>query len=280
MHNNKHTTHQITATLQARAVDDDGKVLIQTKTGDDIKNVTLNDLVKSYQLEGHLNNKSMELSEQRKALDAERQEFKTQSDAKLSTQEDYIRISAAQLTHEYNNVDWAALERENPTQFNLARTKFADRKAQIEQAIRVVQSERQLKAEQEAEQKRDNLVEEQSKLLTKLPQWKDPDVYGKESKAVAEGLIDLYGFSPDEAGSVTDHRHILIARDALAYRKLQESKPAIVKKVRKAAKVAKQRAVASESSQETNLRAIEARIKKTGGQTGDVAKYLLEKGIV
>ncbi len=52
-------------------------------------------------------------------------------------------------------------------------------------------------------------------------------------------LSDAYGLTEQEIRASTDHRLILIARDAMRWQKLQKSKPAIVNKVKTAPKLLK-----------------------------------------
>jgi 2,3-bisphosphoglycerate-independent phosphoglycerate mutase len=52
-------------------------------------------------------------------------------------------------------------------------------------------------------------------------------------------LNDAYGLTEQEIRSSTDHRLILVARDAMRWQKLQKSKPATLNKVRAAPKLIK-----------------------------------------
>lgn len=79
-----------------------------------------------------------------------------------------------------------------------------------------------LTQQQEAEQYRaqqDYLKAEQAKLAEKLPEWRDVKVREAESRAIAEHLIAT-GYTQDELNMLTDHRALLLVRDAMKYRQM------------------------------------------------------------
>lgn len=74
------------------------------------------------------------------------------------------------------------------------------------------------------------MAEEQEKLLTAVPEWKDQ----AKAKAEIESLrshAKAYGFSDEELAQVYDHRTVLLLRDAGRYRELQAKKPDAQRKI-------------------------------------------------
>jgi hypothetical protein len=64
---------------------------------------------------------------------------------------------------------------------------------------------------------RQHFERENAALLEKIPEWKsDPARAKKEFDALKGEMIARYGFSPQDLAVIPDHRHVLIARDAVA----------------------------------------------------------------
>jgi len=64
----------------------------------------------------------------------------------------------------------------------------------------------------------DRLKSEADQLLTKVPSWKDPKRFERDTAIIRRNVAKQYGFSEQEVGSVADHRQVLLMRDALRYR--------------------------------------------------------------
>jgi len=269
-------------------VDKDGKVIAKTKVDGEEGSAKLNDLIKSHQLEGHLNKQNMEVIEAKKQLDAERQNFNQNAIAKTQQLEDSLTLAQNQLNHEFQSIDWNALEQTDSSQYTLMRQKFNDRQAQIQQGVQTLHEQRQAQQSEQLAYFGERLQGEKQQMLNAIPEWQTQEGFEKGRSDLRNGLNKSYGFSTDELDGVfvrgesfsgIDHRLILMARDALAYRKLQEGKPAMQKKVKSAPKVAKAGIKPRQANKVVTLNKTKAAIKKSGGKQG-VADYLMQKGIV
>jgi hypothetical protein len=89
---------------------------------------------------------------------------------------------------------------------------------------------------------------ERTALLAKLPEWRNSETAGKEQAAIATTL-QSYGFTDGEIAGVLDHRYVLVARDAMRWRALQQGKDSRIKQVREAPPVVKPGAVATPAIQ-------------------------------
>ena len=264
-------------------VDDQGQVTIRTKVGEDVGTANLSELVKSYQLEGHLNKKSMELSESQKSLDAERHQSRETVGAKVNLLDDSLRIALSQLTMDYSNVNWQELERTDPSAYNLTRTKFEDRKRQLDGAYQVIEQQRQEEAETNVQKHQEMLQDEQVKLLNLIPEWNTEQGYRQGAKELRDNLVSHYSLNDSEAesiGEITNHKVIMIMRDAVAYRALKDKAPGVTKRVKKAARIVKPSSKPSKDSQSGNANKAIVKLRKSGGNKHDVADYLMAKGIV
>lgn len=266
-------------------ISDDGQISVKTKIDGKEGQAKLSELIKSYQLEGHLNKQNMEVQEQRKALEAERQKVQQEAQQKFQILEDSTRLALNHLTGEFNSIDWAQLETSDPARYALLRQKFADRHQQIQQNLYQLQAERQRQQEGQLAELSKRKAEELNALATKIPEWATEEGFSRGQKEVKEGLSSHYGYSDDEVSAVlyqgaplntVDHRLYMIVRDALAYRKLQSSKPDVMKKVAKAPKVVKGGSRPDVKKTSKAQETLE-RIRKTGGKKGDLVAYLKAK---
>lgn len=265
-------------------VTDDG-VFIKTKVDGQEGLAKLSDLVKSYQLEGHLNKKNMEVQEARKALDAERQKVEETARAKFQALEDATKLAFNQLTAEFNAVNWQDLETRDPAKYTLLRQKFADRHQQIQQGVMQLEAERQQRAMANQAQLAQRKEQEIKMLATRIPEWSTPEGMVKGQAELREGLKNSYGYQDEEIiaalihgqpVSTVDHRFFLVLKDALEYRKLQSKKPDVINMVRKAPKVVKGGSK-PEQKKPNATQDILSRIRSTGGKKGDIAAFLKSK---
>lgn len=88
---------------------------------------------------------------------------------------------------------------------------------QAEQA-RVLQEQQAVQQQQVAKFRES----EQGQLLSKLPEWKDEETAKKEARQIAEYGMAM-GLTEADLGQVYDHRMVLILRDAMRYRSLQNA---------------------------------------------------------
>jgi len=135
--------------------------------------------------------------------------------------------------------------------------------------------ERQAKS---GETEKETADREWNELLVKAPELKDPkrlDRFVSDMKEHASA----YGIKPDELRAVAlDHRQALVLRDAIAWRKLQASKPNVAKKVEGRPPVQKggRRLSPGEHKARSTSDAIN-RLKQSGSEADAVAAYLASR---
>lgn len=152
-------------------------------------------------------------------------------------------VLQAQL-QEQSRIDWDALMEQDPQEYLKQRHLFEKRHAQLQQ---VNAQSQQLAAQEQQEQLKCYVAAvqtEQQELIAKLPEWKDDAKRAAESKLIADELI-ARGFEPErvygkpnpdgtpnlEAPGITDHKIILLARDAMLYRQMMSKAKAAAQKV-------------------------------------------------
>lgn len=259
------------------AVDDDGKVYVKTKVDGEEGRAKLNDLIKSYQLEGHLNKRNMEVAEQQKALQAKQAELEQQAQARLQQLEDLTKLAYQELQQEYQAVNWAELERDDPAMYATMQLKFQQRQNRLQQAHQQMQQERAQLQQTQQEAYQRHLREESQRLLQAIPEWADEAVAKKERGEIRSFALEA-GFKAEEVDNIADHRVVKLLRDAMRYRQLQQSKPEVTKKVKTAPKLVRPgQASSPQERQAQGMSKLKSTIRKSGGKEG-IAAYLLATG--
>ena len=263
-------------------VDEDGSLYVKTKVDGEENRATLADLVKSYQLEGHLNKRNMEVTELQKSLEEQKQQAEQQASERLQQLDDALNIAWQQLTSEYQQIDWQSLREQDPAEYAAKRAEYQERQSHLQQQYQKVQQERSQQSEQQKQQYQQALQEEQKKLSEAIPEWQDESVAKREKQDIARYASENLGFSQQEVGNLADHRAVVALRKAMLYDKLQSSKPETMKRVKKAApKVSKPGAPKSKKDREAeSLKSLRRNVKSSKGQGGSVSEYLLNSGIV
>ncbi|NUY33289.1 hypothetical protein F0160_22655 [Paraburkholderia sp. JPY303] len=200
--------------------------------------VPLSDVLKSYQLEGHVNNKSIELSNQRTQFEQERTAARTQFQQQIQQNTALGNLAMQMLTHEYQKVDWNGLRANNPAEFAALNAEFQQRHGQIQNYIAAVQQAAQDADRQQQDTMRQALSGEQEKLMNAVPEWRNQETFTKDREAMSQYARSL-GFQDAELSQIYDHRYMRILHDAARYQALQASKPQALKQVRQAPPMAK-----------------------------------------
>lgn len=210
----------------------------KTKVDGEEGEATLAQLLKSYQLEGHLTRKSMELSDQRKAFEQEAQKAKDEATHRIQYLQDAIGITHNLLNERFGGINWEQLKLENPTEYNAKYIELQQHQQSLHNAFNALNTERQKEQLLAQQQLAERVKEENKKLVNKIPEWADEAIAKKEQGQIRDYLKES-GFSPEEIGQIVDHRHVVILREALKARQLQKSKPEVMKKVVQAPKLVK-----------------------------------------
>jgi hypothetical protein len=200
--------------------------------------VPLADVLKSYQLEGHVNNKSIELSNQKAQHEQERNEWRQATQAALQQHQAMANVAMQMLNHDFNRIDWNALRVQNPAEFAALQAEYGQRQQQIQGFLQNVQMQQQHEAQQAQALQQQSLSQERQKLLDAVPEWRDNATFSKDREQISQYARNL-GFQDAELNQIFDHRYMRILHDAARYQALQATKPAALKQVRQAPPMAK-----------------------------------------
>lgn len=187
--------------------------------------VTPEEVKASYMRQKDYTRKTQELSEQRKAFEAE-------ANAVLQERQQYQQLlgALAEQIQQTNGPepDWDTLRNTDPIEYSVQWTEW-QRKAQKQQLIAAEQQ--RLAQLQQVEQQKimaQTLERERQALLAVVPEWKDAEKAKSEKQMVIEQGKKL-GFSDEELAQAFDHRAIVALRKAALYdqmiAKRQDAKP-------------------------------------------------------
>ncbi|HKT89537.1 MAG TPA: hypothetical protein VJQ59_13930 [Candidatus Sulfotelmatobacter sp.] len=198
---------------------------------------TLADLIESYQLKGHVNNKSVQLANDRSAWENERAQHVQQLQAQFKQNQDLGNVAMQMLTHEYQRVDWNALRAQNPAEFAALQAEFQQRQGQIQNYIGVLNQQAQQQQFEQQQSMQKALAQEHELLMNAVPEWRTPETFKQDKEAMTKYAQSL-GFKDAELAQIYDHRYMRILHDAARYQALQASNPETLKQIRQAPRMA------------------------------------------
>lgn len=199
--------------------------------GEGTERITREELKARMLMHADYTRKTQQVAEQRKALEAKAREVEQAASAKLGALDDHLQMLARSIQAFEGEVNWQALRELDPAGYVEQKEKQQARLQAFERARHEAETLRK-----EMIQRRQ--AEEAQRLVEALPSWLDPQVAKQEATALREG-VTAYGFSAEEFDTVLDHRLILLARDALAYRQLKNKAGQVKAEVAKAPPIAK-----------------------------------------
>ena len=219
--------------------------------------------------------KTQQVAEQRKELEAYAESIKAQEQAFQEQMqlnnvliEDVAKITSLdQQLNQYANVNWQQLSDNDFVEaqklffsYNQLQTERSQLVSQFEaKKQQVVQKQSQLMAEKIAKGK--------EVLAKEIPNW---------SPETNQALLSTgkdYGFSDAELNSIVDPRHVKVLHDAMQWRKLQQNS-VVKKKVSNAKPVVKPGSKDTKAEANSNHRKLRESLRRTG--KSDAAQKLIE----
>ena len=240
----------------------------RVKAAGEEKEVTLDELIKSYQLGTDYTKKSQAVAEERKAVEAE----KARIEEARYLRDQYaerLQVIEQMLNQqpEAENLDY--LKETDPIGYAVKVAELSQREKQLAQ----VQAERQRIAMQQDQERQEQLGHviqaEARKLAEAIPEYADPQK-GEVARRELREFGQKLGFSEQELAGIYDSRQVLTLWKAMQYDKLQSAKPGITKKVNEAPKVMKSGVSQGRDGNE-ELKKLKAKARQTG-RVADAAK--------
>jgi hypothetical protein len=240
----------------------------RVKAAGEEREVTLDELIQSYQLGADYRRKVEAVAQDRKVVEAERQRIE---EAKYLRDQyaERLQVIEQMLNQqpETENLDY--LKETDPIGYAVKVAELSQREKQLAQ----VRAEQARIAEQQQREQQEQLGQvvqaESRKLAEVIPEYADPQKGETLRRELREFGLKA-GFSDQELANVYDSRAVLTLWKAMQYDKLQSAKPGITKKVNEAPKVMKS-GVSQPRDSSDEMKKLKARAKQTG-RVADAAK--------
>ena len=240
----------------------------RVKAAGEERDVTLDELIKSYQLGTDYTKKSQAVAEERKVVEAERQRIE---EAKYLRDQyaERLQVIEQMLNQqpETENLDY--LKETDPIGYAVKVAELSQREKQLAQ-VRAEQARIADQQQREQQEQLGQVVQAESRKLAEvIPEYADPQKGETLRRELREFGLKA-GFSDQELANVYDSRAVLTLYKAMQYDKLQSAKPGITKKVNEAPKVMKS-GVSQPRDSSDEMKKLKARAKQTG-RVADAAK--------
>ncbi len=222
--------------------------------------------------------KTQQVAEQRKELEAYAQQIKLQEQAFQEQMQlnnvlidDVAKITALdQQLGQYSNVNWQELSDNDFVEAQKHFFTYNQLQQQRSALVSQFEAKKQQIAAQQAQLIADRVAKGKEVLAKEIPGW---------SQETTQQLVSVgkeYGFSDAELNSIVDPRHVKVLHDAMQSRKLQQNST-VKKKVSSAKPVVRPGAKDTKAEASSNVRNLRDQLRKTG--KADMATKLIEQMI-
>ncbi|CAB4126125.1 hypothetical protein UFOVP73_50 [uncultured Caudovirales phage] len=189
--------------------------LVTVKIDGKAVEIPLSELRNGYQRQSDYTRKTQEVSEQRRAAEAEIQRAQQERQTyAMNLQRLQVQDEAALAQQQ--NIDWAALLRSDPVEYLEQQRIANERQARLTQVYAEQQRIAGQHQAEQAEAHSRHLAQQQDELLAKLPEWRDNAKAAAEKAALRDYLIDS-GYDQQAIASLADAKSVVIARKAMLF---------------------------------------------------------------
>lgn len=232
----------------------------RVKAAGEEKEVTLDELIKGYQLGADYTKKTTEVAEQRKAVEAERQaieearQLREAYAQRLQLVEQFLSTPEEDIEH---------LKETDPIGYAVKVAEQTQKEKQL-QAVRAEQAKLAEKQQfEQAQTLRNHLAAESEKIAAIIPEYADKEKGAKVRQEIRDYAKSI-GWTDQELGAVYDSRAVLSLYEGMQYRKLMQNKPAVTKKVAEAPKMVKPGTTKAQTSEREQMKKDKARLRESG----------------
>jgi hypothetical protein len=240
----------------------------RVKAAGEEREVTLDELIRGYQLEADYTKKTQSLAEERKTVESEKARIAEAN--QLRDQYSQRLQMVEQMLSQQPQENLEALKETDPIGYAV---KVAEQQ-QKEKQLQVVQAERfriaQMQQAEQAEAISKHVATEAEKLAQALPEYADKEK-GETVRKELRSFAKSVGWTDQELSSVYDSRAVLTLYKAMQYDKLMSGKAEVNKKVADAPRMLKGSASTQRSPDQEQVRKQKQQLKSSG-RVADAAK--------
>jgi hypothetical protein len=246
---------------------------------------TITDLIRDYQKNGNLDQKTDNLTKDRTLFDEEVSTKREEYGQMLNNAAGLVDQLEQQLITSTEKVDWNELRENDPAEFAAKKQEVLEKQQQYQSAKQGLAKEFQ---EKKAEHFNSVLARESKALIREFPAWKDESVAKAEKSAIRDYLLSE-GFSQLEvdgqldadgniiSAGMIDHKSIRMAHKAMQFDKGDKKVETAKKRLKTLPKVAKPgKPVTRKDKTSERSKALRGRLKKSG-RVDDAAALIMDK---
>ena len=219
--------------------------------------------------------KTQQVAEQRKELEAYAESIKAQEQAFQEQMqlnnvliEDVAKITSLdQQLNQYANVNWNQLSDNDFVEAQKLFFTYNQLQQERSQLVSQFEAKKQHVVQQQTQLMSEKIAKGKEILAKEIPNW---------SPETNQALLSTgkdYGFSDVELNAIVDPRHVKVLHDAMQWRKLQQNS-VVKKKVSNAKPVVKPGSKDTKAEANSNHRQLRESLRKTG--KSDAAQKLIE----
>ena len=219
--------------------------------------------------------KTQQVAEQRKELEAYAQQIQMQEQAFQEQMqlnnvliEDVAKITSLdQQLNQYANVNWNQLSDNDFVEAQKLFFTYNQLQQERSQLVSQFEAKKQQVVQKQTQLMSEKIAKGKEILAKEIPNW---------SPETNQALLSTgkdYGFSDAELNSIVDPRHVKVLHDAMQWRKLQQNST-VKKKVSSAKPVVKPGSKDTKAEANSNHRQLREQLRKTG--KSDAAQKLIE----
>jgi small-conductance mechanosensitive channel len=219
--------------------------------------------------------KTQQVAEQRKELEAYAESIKAQEQAFQEQMqlnnvliEDVAKITSLdQQLNQYANVNWNQLSDNDFVEAQKLFFTYNQLQQERSQLVSQFEAKKQQVVQKQTQLMSEKIAKGKEILAKEIPNW---------SPETNQALLSTgkdYGFSDAELNSIVDPRHVKVLHDAMQWRKLQQNST-VKKKVSSAKPVVKPGSKDTKAEASSNHRNLREQLRKTG--KSDAAQKLIE----
>ena len=219
--------------------------------------------------------KTQQVAEQRKELEAYAESIKAQEQAFQEQMqlnnvliEDVAKITSLdQQLNQYANVNWQQLSDNDFVEAQKLFFSYNQLQQERSQLVSQFEAKKQQVVQKQSQLMAEKIAKGKEVLAKEIPNW---------SPETNQALLSTgkdYGFSDAELNAIVDPRHVKVLHDAMQWRKLQQNS-VVKKKVSNAKPVVKPGSKDTKAEANSNHRQLRESLRKTG--KSDAAQKLIE----
>jgi hypothetical protein len=232
--------------------------------------VTREELLNGYQRQADYTRKTMEAAAQRQAAEQDAQRIHQERQHYSQQLEQVALVLQANLPAPPDE----RMLQTDPLTYVQQEKLYDNRVRQLQAILAEKQQADKQTAWEMERQHQQMLTSARDRLLSDLPEWKDPEKARTGQRELADYMRTI-GYSEQEIAAASDPRAVVGFRKAMLYDRLQASQPKVNQKLATAPRMVKPGSAGPAPDQ---AKALTQRVKRSGGRDMDAIARLIELG--